>query len=165
MLRHTARAFRTFSTNNRVGVFGLGNMGLPMALNLQKNGFDVKAYDISPEGLERASAAGIKVSDCYRQTAKDVDFIVTALPVTDHVDQTLNREGGIFEVANKGTYICDASTISPDASVRFSKKAKEVGMTFLDTPMSGGINGAKAGTLTFMVGGSTPDMEAVKPML
>jgi 3-hydroxyisobutyrate dehydrogenase len=165
MFKQLARATRAFGTNNRVGVFGLGNMGLPMALNLQKNGYEVKGYDVSPAGLERAAAAGIKVSDCYKSTAQDVDYIVTALPVTAHVDETLHREGGIFEVANKGTYICDASTISPDASVRFGTKAKEVGMTFLDTPMSGGINGAKAGTLTFMVGGTEADKDAVTPLL
>merc|ERR1711957_71433 len=168
MLRNTLRSIRTFSTaqKNRVGVFGLGNMGLPMALNLQKAGFEVKAYDISPESLERAAAAGItNVSDCYKSTAQDVEYIVTALPVTAHVDETPHREGGIFEVANKGTFICDASTISPDASVRFGATAKENGMTFLDTPMSGGINGAIGGVLTFMVGGTEDDMKSVTPML
>lgn len=120
---------------------------------------------MSPHGLERAEKAGLKVSDCYRSTAKDVDFIVTALPVTDTVDLTLHREGGIFEMASKGTHICDASTIAPDASIRFAKTAKEHGMTFLDTPMSGGINGAKAGTLTFMVGGEKGEMDHVRQML
>ena len=168
MLRNTLRSIRTFSTaqKNRVGVFGLGNMGLPMALNLQKAGFEVKAYDLSPAAQERATAAGLtNVSNCYKSTAQDVEYIVTALPVTAHVDETLHREGGIFEVANKGTFICDASTISPDASVRFGATAKENGMTFLDTPMSGGINGAIGGVLTFMVGGTEDDMKSVTPML
>lgn len=82
---------------------------------------------------------------------------MTALPKTEHVETVLKQADGIFESAKKGTYILDVSTISPVASAGFYKDAQEHGLTFLDTPMSGGITGAIAGTLTFMVGSETPD--------
>jgi len=165
MLRMTSRAMRTFSSGKKVGFFGLGNMGLPMATNLQKNGFEVKAYDISEAGVARAEQMGIKASLNFADTAKDVDYIVSALPITANVEETLYREGGIFEVANKGTMICDASTIDPNASVRFATDAKAKGMTFLDAPMSGGIMGAQNGTLTFMLGCEKDDFEQAKTVL
>ena len=167
MLRLTSRAIKTFSSasGKRVGFFGLGNMGLPMARNLQNAGFHVKGYDISEAGCARAEEMGVKATQDFAATAKDVDYIVTALPITSDVENTLYREGGIFEVASKGTTICDASTISPEASIKFAGAAHERGMRFLDTPMSGGINGAKAGTLSFMVGGTQPDFEEAKKVL
>jgi 3-hydroxyisobutyrate dehydrogenase len=165
MLRMTSRAMRTFSTGKRVGFFGLGNMGLPMATNLQKNGWEVKGYDISEAGCARAEEMGIKATQDFVNTAKDVDYIVSALPITKNVDDTLYREGGIFEVASKGTMICDASTIDPNASVRFAADAKAKGMTFLDAPMSGGIMGAQNGTLTFMLGCENEDFEKAKTVL
>jgi 3-hydroxyisobutyrate dehydrogenase len=156
---------RTFSSGKKVGFFGLGNMGLPMASNLQKNGYEVKGYDISEAGCARAEEMGIKASQDYANTAKDVDYIVSALPITKNVEETLYREGGIFEVANKGTMICDASTIDPNASIQFSVDAKKHGMTFLDAPMSGGIMGAQNGTLTFMCGCEDGDFEKAKSVL
>jgi len=83
----------------------------------------------------------------------DADWIVTCLPKTEHVETVLTQESGIFENAKKGTYICDVSTISPVASAGFNAEAAKRDLVFLDTPMSGGITGAHAGTLTFMVGG------------
>jgi 3-hydroxyisobutyrate dehydrogenase-like beta-hydroxyacid dehydrogenase len=83
----------------------------------------------------------------------DADWIITALPKTEHVQSVLTDEGGIFENAKKGTYICDVSTISPVASAELNALAAKHDLVFLDSPMSGGITGAHAGTLTFMVGG------------
>ena len=79
---------------------------------------------------------------------------MTALPATAHVEEVLTSDGGIFKSANPGTVICDVSTIKPSASAEFYEAAKKYNMTFLDTPMSGGVTGAERGTLTFMVGGT-----------
>lgn len=153
------------AAGNRVGFVGLGNMGLPMANNLKKNGFQVKGFDIGDKQRQNATECGIAVQDSLSNTVKDVDWIVTALPKTEHVEAALTGKDGIFEVANKGTYILDTSTISPVASADFHQQALKHGMVFLDTPMSGGITGAHAGTLTFMVGGEAEQFEHAKACL
>ena len=81
--------------------------------------------------MKRASEAGIKISECYKHISRDVKFIVTMVPTTEEVDLTLNREGGIFELAKKGTSIYNAGCECDDET-RFSATAKERGMTFKD---------------------------------
>ena len=90
---------------------------------------------------------------------------MTALPATAHVEEVLTSDGGIFKSANEGTVICDVSTIKPSASAKFYEQAKKYNMTFLDTPMSGGVTGAERGTLTFMVGGTEQEFELSKNVL
>jgi len=124
-----------------------------MATNLKKAGFEVKGFDIGEKARKDASEAGIIVKTSLKECVTDVDFIITALPKTEHVAAALNQKDGIFDSANKGTYICDTSTISPIASAEFHAEAAKRNLVFLDTPMSGGITGAHNGTLTFMVGG------------
>lgn len=162
-------AVRSFHTSTaaaaKVGFFGLGNMGLPMALNLKKNGFEVTGYDVSPNSIKVAEEAGIQMAATTADAAKDKDFIVTSLPMTKHVEDTLMKPDGIFKNAKKGTIICDVSTINPHASIKFAAEAQKYEMIFMDTPMSGGIVGAKNGTLTFMVGGSIENFEKARHLL
>ena len=154
LTRVLARSFATaHAGGKKVGFIGLGNMGLPMAGNLRKNGFEVTGFDVGEKQRNSASEANIKVVDNIKDAVSDADWIITALPKTEHVEGVLTQEGGIFENAKKGTYICDVSTISPIASVEFNAEAAKQDLVFLDSPMSGGITGAHAGTLTFMVGG------------
>ncbi len=84
--------------------------------------------------------------------AMQVDYIITSIPATKDVEEVLKGPEGIFKNAQKGTFILDTSTISPIASKEFAADAKKKDLVFIDTPMSGGITGAQAGTLTFMVG-------------
>ena len=161
----TRRAFASATKQGRVGFFGLGNMGLPMVNNLHANGFQVKAYDPNPAAAAAAAALGVEASADPAHVARDVDWIVTCLPRTEHVDACLNGDSGIFKAAGPGTFICDVSTILPAASRGFAKQAEGRGMTFLDTPMSGGVGGAKAGTLSFMIGGAEPDFTRSKTVL
>jgi len=128
MFARSSYALRHFSSSaagNRVGFYGLGNMGLPMAKNLQKAGFEVTGYDISEAGRAAGEEAGIKMLDTIAAVAKDQDYIVTALPRTHDVENLLLSEGGVFESADKGTYVVDVSTISPNASKDFAKEAKK----------------------------------------
>jgi len=156
----TTRAFSTSAGKNKVGFIGMGNMGIFMARNLTKNGFAVQGYDLSDKQMQAAEAHGIKACGSMGEAAKNVDFVVSALPMTHHVENMLTHEtDGVFANANEGTFICDASTISPLASKEFAAKALKHNMVFLDTPMSGGVTGADAGTLTFMVGGDKEHME------
>lgn len=140
-------------------------MGLPMSQNLKKNGYTVKGYDLMPEARKTAEEAGIPTVDSIEKVATDVDYVVTALPQTAHVEEALKMEKGIFESAKQGTLICDTSTISPEGAKQFHVDAKKLGFTYLDTPMSGGITGARNGTLTFMVGGSSEEFELSKAVL
>ena len=160
------RSFSTAAGKPTIGWLGLGNMGLPMADNMRKGGFEVKAFDLMPEARQKGSEVGLNVKDSMAEAVSNVDFVITSLPMTKHVDEVLKSEGGIFAHAREGTWICDTSTISPIASQEFAVEAKKHGMTFLDTPVSGGVPGAKAGSLTFMVGApSKDDYEKVLPIL
>jgi 3-hydroxyisobutyrate dehydrogenase len=118
-----------------------------------------------PAARERAAALGIDVRENEAEVAQDVDVIVTCLPFTDDVGNMLNKEGGIFDSANKGTHIIDTSTILPDGQKKFAVQAAERGMTYMDTPMSGGVTGAEKQTLSFMIGGRAEDLETVRPVL
>ena len=129
-------------------------MGNPMAGNLVKNGFTVKGFDVVPEARAAAREAGIPTVETLAECASDVDFVVTALPKTEHVDNALKCEGGILQNIRADTYVCDTSTIDPNESAGMNAYAKERGLTFIDTPMSGGVTGAANATLTFMVGGT-----------
>jgi 3-hydroxyisobutyrate dehydrogenase-like beta-hydroxyacid dehydrogenase len=100
-------------------------MGLPMALNLKKNGFEVTGYDVNKDAIKVAQEAGIYVAESIAETAQDKHFIVTSLPTTKHVEDTLTKDGGIFKSAAKGTIICDVSTINPHSSIKFAAEAQK----------------------------------------
>lgn len=91
-----------------------------MALNLKKAGFEVTGYDINKDTVKVAQEAGIEVAESSADAAKDKSYIVTSLPATKHVEETLTKDGGIFKSAAKGTIICDVSTINPHASAKFA---------------------------------------------
>ena len=161
MLFFARRSFTATVAGKKVGFLGLGNMGLPMANNLKKAGFDVTGYDVGEKQRQSAAEASLTVASSVADAVKDADFIITALPKTEHVESVLKQPQGIFDSARKGAYICDVSTISPVASAEFNAEAAKRDLVFLDTPMSGGITGAHAGTLTFMVGGEPEQFEII----
>jgi 3-hydroxyisobutyrate dehydrogenase len=136
-----------------------------MCKNLIANGFKVQGYDIMEGARESASAAGINVVGSIAEAATDADFVVSCLPATAHVQEAMTMEGGVFASARPGTIVLDTSTILPGGSRAMGEAAKAAGMTFIDTPMSGGILGARAGTLSFMCGGDAGHVEAGRPVL
>ena len=117
------RCFHAAAGKPSVGFVGLGCMGKHMSKNLLKNGYAVKGYDISPDTEKFCSEAGIQHAKSVADVSKNVDFIVTCLPATAHVESVLKGDGGILANANKGTTICDVSTIAPTGSVQFYKDA------------------------------------------
>ena len=144
----------------------MGNMGLPMASNLVKNGFTVKGFDMSEDVRAKAKEMGIHPTSSIAETSKDVTYIVTSLPRTQDVQNVLCSDDGVFQNASPGTCIVDSSTISPIASKEFSETAKGLEMSYNDAPMSGGVMGATNGTLTFMVGSdSEADFNHAKTVL
>ena len=152
-------------TNMKIGFIGLGNMGLPMALNLLKAGHEVLAFDLAKTQLDAFAAAGGTIAPNANATAKDAELLITMLPASKHVEGLYLGEDGLLKAANPKTLLIDCSTISPTVAQAVSIAAKENGFAMLDAPVSGGTAGAQAGTLTFMVGGQLQDLERARPVL
>jgi 3-hydroxyisobutyrate dehydrogenase len=138
----------------RIGFIGLGNMGLPMAHNLIKAGHQVEGVDVGYAATDRLRAVGGAVAETPKIAAARADVVITMLPAGPHVRAVYLGPNGVIENANAGTLLIDCSTIDVAAAREVSAAAEERGLLMLDAPVSGGIAGAAAGTLTFMVGGS-----------
>ena len=139
----------------RIGFIGLGNMGLPMALNLIKAGHQVEGVDLNPGAIEKLKAAGGSNAELAKVAAARCDVVITMLPAGKHVREVYLGAGGIVENANPGTLLIDCSTIDVETARDVAAAAEARGLLMLDAPVSGGVGGAAGGTLTFMVGGST----------
>jgi 3-hydroxyisobutyrate dehydrogenase len=137
----------------RIGFIGLGNMGLPMAQNLIKAGHQVEGVDVNPAAVAKLKAAGGAGVDMVGVAAGRADAVITMLPSGKEVRDTYLGAAGIVESANEGTLLIDCSTIDVETSRAVAKAAEAKGLLMLDAPVSGGVGGAGAGTLTFMVGG------------
>ncbi|HEX7045119.1 MAG TPA: 3-hydroxyisobutyrate dehydrogenase [Burkholderiales bacterium] len=148
-----------------VAFLGLGNMGLPMALNLVKAGVSVSGHDLVKAQVEKFLAnGGTSEGDSTAAVAK-AKVVITMLPASRHVESVYLGENGILKHAQAGTLLIDCSTIAPDVARRVAAAAAERGLTLLDAPVSGGTAGAAAATLTFMVGGPAEGLAAAKPYL
>jgi 3-hydroxyisobutyrate dehydrogenase len=137
----------------RIGFIGLGNMGLPMALNLIKAGHQVEGVDVNPAAVAKLKAAGGAVDEAAKSAASRADVVITMLPAGQEVREVYLGPGGIIEDANEGTLLIDCSTIDVETAREVAGAAENKGLMMLDAPVSGGTTGAAAGTLTFMVGG------------
>jgi 3-hydroxyisobutyrate dehydrogenase len=137
----------------RIGFIGLGNMGLPMAQNLIRAGHQIEGVDVNPAAVAKLKAVGGAVVDMAGVAAGRADVVITMLPSGKEVRATYLGAGGIVESANEGTLLIDCSTIEVETSRVVAKAAEARGLLMLDAPVSGGVGGASAGTLTFMVGG------------
>ncbi|NBC10882.1 MAG: NAD-binding protein, partial [Planctomycetes bacterium] len=140
-----------------VGYIGLGIMGAPMAANLIKAGFQLTVWNRSPNKCEPLRKQGAAVADSPKAVAEARPQVI-CLNVTDtpDVEAVLFGDEGVAAGAAKGLIVIDHSTISPTATQGFAKRLAERGVTLLDAPVSGGDTGAKAGTLSIMVGAPTP---------
>jgi 3-hydroxyisobutyrate dehydrogenase len=145
-----------------IGFIGLGNMGGPMAANLVKAGYHVLGFDVVP-ALQQASAGdGTQIVANARATVESADVVITMLPAGEHV---LSVWQDILPQARQGTLFIDCSTIDVASARNAHKLAAERGIATLDAPVSGGVGGAKAATLTFMVGGTAHAFAHGKPVL
>lgn len=149
----------------KIGFIGLGNMGGPMAANLAKAGHQVTAFDMSAAALDKAVAAGIGKATTAIAAASGAEIIVTMLPAGQHVRSVYLGNDGILAGASPGTLFIDSSTIDVATAREVHAAASERRLQFLDAPVSGGVGGAAAGTLTFMVGGDEAAFERAKPIL
>ena len=146
-----------------VGFIGLGIMGAPMAGHLIDAGHTLFVYDVVkvPEAL---TAKGATACASSAEVAKHADIIITMVPDTPHVEEALFGKGGVAEGLSAGKIVVDMSSISPVATKGFAQKINALGCDYLDAPVSGGEVGAKAASLTIMVGGPDGAFDTVKPL-
>ena len=146
-----------------IAFIGLGNMGGGMAANLVKNGFAVRAFDLSDAALAKAEAAGATRASSAAEAVAGAYAVVTMLPAGKHVEAVYNDE--VFGTAKAGALFLDCSTIDVATARRVIAAAKAKGFLMADAPVSGGIAAANGGTLTFMVGGDDEAFAKAKPIL
>lgn len=149
----------------KIGFIGLGNMGGPMAANLAKAGHQVTAFDMSAAALDKAASAGIARAGAAGAAASGADVVVSMLPAGQHVRSVYLGDDGLLASAAAGTLFIDSSTVDVATAREVHAAASQRRVQFLDAPVSGGVGGAAAGTLTFMVGGDEQAFERAKPIL
>lgn len=172
------------AAQQHIAFLGLGNMGGPMAANLVTAGYRVTGFDPMPPAQEAARATGVAVVGSMVEAVQDADVVLTMLPSGRHLleaylGQALPDDGaapsapggtegapqGLLAAARPGTVFLDCSTIDVAESRRAAELAIAAGHRSVDAPVSGGVVGAEAGTLTFMVGGDDADVAAVADLL
>jgi len=146
-----------------VGFIGLGTMGAPMAGHLLEGGHRVFAHTRS-NVPDEVKAGGATICANAKEVAQNADVIFTMVPDTPDVEQVLFGSNGVAEGLTSGKIVVDMSSISPVATKAFARRINERGCQYLDAPVSGGQVGAKAATLTIMVGGDEATFERVKPL-
>jgi len=149
----------------KIGFIGLGHMGNPMCRNLLKNGHTLKVYDVVADLLKKLVDTGCEAATSPADCARGVDLVITMLPSSPHVRSVYMGDFGVISAVKPGTPLIDCSTIDPLTSREVAMDAKAKSCPMVDAPVSGGVGGAEAGTLTFMVGGDARDFEAARPVL
>lgn len=149
--------------SKNIGFIGLGNMGGHMATNLMKKGHKLHVFDISKPACDNLQAKGAKVYSKTSELALNSDFVITMLPNNDIVSKSY--EEMTADGVNKDTIFIDSSTIDPNLVKQLQKMISGKGARFIDAPVSGGVPGAEQATLTFMVGGTNEEYNAVKSVL
>jgi 3-hydroxyisobutyrate dehydrogenase len=149
----------------KVGFIGLGNMGLPMAANLIKAGHAVSGFDVNEDAGARLAAGGGTKAQSIAEACKDPEVMITMLPAGEHVREVYLGEGGVLAAVAPATLLIDSSTIDVETARRVAEAAQEKGLAMIDAPVSGGVAGAQAATLTFMVGGADAAFERARPLL
>ena len=147
----------------KIAFIGLGNMGGPMAANLAKAQHHVVAFDLSEAAVAAAVEKGAHRAASAAEAVKGAEVVVTMLPAGKHVREVYERD--VLPNASKGALLIDCSTIDVDSARHVAALAAKAGLEMVDAPVSGGVGGATAGTLTFMVGGGEASFGLARPIL
>ncbi len=147
-----------------VGFIGLGIMGGGMAANIVKAGFQLNVWNRTPSRMQPLVDAGANAATGPRELASRSDIIITCVSDTPDVQEVILGEEGVIKGAKPGSLIIDCSTISPQATKEIARQLAEVGVFLLDSPISGGSEGAAKGTLSIMVGGEVEQYERAMPI-
>jgi 3-hydroxyisobutyrate dehydrogenase len=153
----------------RIGFIGVGNMGGPMVRNLLKAGHGVTVFDLSAEAVERVTRAGAKQAASPSEAVANAEIVITMLPAGPQVRAVYlgvgGNDPGLIGAVGRGVQLIDCSTIDVATARDVAAAAAKAGLDMLDAPVSGGVGGAEAGTLTFMVGGSKAGFARAQPVL
>ncbi len=158
----------TGAAGQKVAFIGLGNMGGPMAANLAKAGYRLRAFDLSRTACDQAAAAGIDIASSAVDSVAEADVVISMLPASRHVEALYlgsDSEPGLLQAIRKSSLVIDCSTIAPASSRKVAEAAAANGFAMLDAPVSGGTAGAAAATLTFMIGGEADAVDQARPLL
>ena len=148
----------------KIAFIGLGNMGGPMAKNLVSAGNQVVGFDLVEAAIVDAKKNGIDIVKNASSTTIGAEILISMLPASEHVESLYLKEGLLKDI-DPSTLIIDCSTIAPETSRKVAKEADKLGLSMIDAPVSGGVAGAKAATLTFIVGGRKESLDKAKPVL
>ncbi|MDJ0394427.1 2-hydroxy-3-oxopropionate reductase [Rhodococcus sp. G-MC3] len=148
-----------------IAFIGLGIMGSPMSVHLAKAGHNVIGYNLTPDRTRPLVEAGGVAADSIAKAVADADVVAVMVPDSPDVQDVLAGEDGVFDNARRGALIIDFSSIRPDVTATLAKEADTRGFRLIDAPVSGGQAGAENAALSIMVGGSTEDFAAAKPIL
>ena len=149
----------------RLGFIGVGNMGGPMAGHVIAAGHDVGVFDLRPELVEPLVDAGGRGADSVADAADGAEAVLLSLPRPSDVEEVVADDGGLLDVLDPGAAILDLTTSSPTVSRELAQLAGDRGIAFLDAPVSGGVYGARKGTLAVMVGGPEDTFATYEPVL
>lgn len=148
----------------RIGFIGLGNMGSAMCRNLIEAGHELSTFGRSERSRRRASELGASLAETPAALASDSDVVITIVTATPDVESVVLGPQGVIHGARPGMVLIDMSTISPEATRRIAESLATRGIEMLDAPVSGGVRGAEAGTLTVFVGGESETLDRVRPL-
>ncbi len=148
-----------------IAFIGLGNMGGPMAANLVRKGESVTVFDLVPDAVKQLEEKGALAAASPQEAVKNADVVVTMLPAAQHVKSLYLADEGIINHAKTGALFIDCSTIDAQSAKTVGSAALNAGFAFIDAPVSGGVAGAAAGTLTFIMGGDEAAVSRAKPVL
>ncbi|HLV09465.1 MAG TPA: 2-hydroxy-3-oxopropionate reductase [Halanaerobiales bacterium] len=149
----------------KIGFIGVGIMGKPMAKNLIDAGYEMIVYDINQETMKEVITYGAKEGTSPKNIAENCEVIITMLPNSPHVKEVVLGEDGVIEGVREGQVLIDMSSIAPLVSQEVARELETKGVEMLDAPVSGGQEGAEAGTVAFMVGGKEEVFEENKELL
>jgi 2-hydroxy-3-oxopropionate reductase len=149
----------------RIGFIGLGNMGGPMAANLLKAGYELTVYDIVDEKMQALVSQGATAAASCAEVAEKTGVVVSIVPDSPDVEAVVLGDGGVLEGARDGMMLVEMSTIAPGVGRRVAVELEEKGVSMIDCPVSGGPQGAEAGTLSIMCGGPAKTFETCRPLL
>lgn len=148
----------------RVGFIGLGLMGLPMARNVLKAGYPLTVHNRSRARVDQLAAEGARAATSPAEVAAACDVVLSCVPGPADVLQVYLGDDGAIAGARRGQLLCDMSTVSPETHHRVAQAARAQGADYLDAPISGGVAGARDGTLAIMVGGEPAAFERARPV-
>jgi len=149
----------------KVSFIGLGNMGLPMAANLIKAGHAVSGFDVNEDAGARLAAGGGTKAQSIAEACREAEVVITMLPAGEHVREVYLGTDGVLAAVAPATLLIDSSTIDVETARQVAQAAQAKGLAMIDAPVSGGVAGAQAATLTFMVGGGDDAFERARPVL